>query len=147
MEAELKRLDADVSEGVQKISRALVDPNLESNDLALGVRGIARATRALGRFESDPRASEIEQLMAIIYQARAWDAVAAAYASATLGANVAPENRGLLASVLAEKSLQARAAAASSWRRAKDRTSRVVAIEPAMAAEINEGLARSGDGP
>src|SRR5215831_14848310 len=76
IETEIRRLSAQAGEGVVKIGRALQDQKLTSSELGEGVRKVELSTRKLRELETDERATDLQQLMAIVHQARAWDDVA-----------------------------------------------------------------------
>jgi hypothetical protein len=142
LEAELRKLDASAGEGVAKISKALNDPALTSPALGEGTRIVANAAHKLSQLEDDERASDFQQLMAILYQARAWDDVAIAYATTPIPASLAIEQRTLVESLLAEKAMPARMSAAASFERARERACKIgFEVSPVM-AEIMTGLSR-----
>jgi hypothetical protein len=142
VESELKKLDARAGAGVAKISRALNDPTLSSPALGEGTQLVESATQKLAQLEDDERASDFQQLMAILYQARAWDDVAIAYSTTPIPASLPPEQRALLESLLAEKAEPARLSAASSFERARERACRIgFEVSPVM-SEIVIGLSR-----
>src|SRR5207302_1543998 len=123
VESELRRLNGQASEGVAKIERALHDPELTSSELGEGVRRVESTARVLRAIESDERASELQQLMAIVYQARAWDDVTRTFENARAPALEAAQ-RATMSAVLTEKALPARAQAGDNYLRAKDRACR-----------------------
>jgi hypothetical protein len=124
VEQQLRKLDADAGEGVAKISKALNDPTLSSPLLGEGSRLVTQAARGLELIETDSRASDYQQLMAIVYQARAWDDVAVAYTTAPMPASLEAGHRALLQNLLAEKAQPARVSAGAGYQRARMRACR-----------------------
>lgn len=147
IEGELKKLDAGAGEGVAKVSRALNDPTLSSPLLGEGTRIVADAAQKLSDIELDDRASDLQQLTAILFQARAWDDVAIAYATTPIPGSVAPEQRVLLESMLAEKAMPARMSAAAAFERARQRACKMGFETTPMMTDIVIGLSRYTDRP
>jgi len=144
IETEIRRLSAQADEGVLKIDRALKDPELTSSELGEGVRKVEVAARMLHTLESDERANDLLQLMAIVHQARAWDDVARTLESAD-APNLEAGQRALVSSVLGEKALPARAQAIDGYLRARDRACRSRLDRLPVMLEILDGIARYGE--
>jgi hypothetical protein len=145
VETEMKRLTGQASDGVSKVSRALANPWLASSDLGEGLHAVESTARSLGALEVDERANDFQQLMAIVQQARVWDDVAHAFASAPAPPELEAEQRALLGNLLDEKAFPARAQAASSYQRARARACRSGYDAHPVMLEIADGLARYGD--
>jgi hypothetical protein len=138
---ELARLDADAAAGVAKIHRALHDPALTSSELGEGVHEVELAARGFAALELDGRASDHEQLQAVLHQARAWDDVATTFASTPAPPGLEDAHE-LLLGMLAEKAEPARASAAASYRRALELACRGGLDHVPAFAEILDGAAR-----
>ena len=147
METELRELDADAGQGVAKISRALIDPTLSSPALGEGTRIVQSAAGELAQLEVDEHASDFQQLMAILYQARAWDDVAIAYETAAIPASLTPEQRALLERLLTEKAMPARLSAAAAFQRARERACKMEFQGSPVMTEILTGLQRYSESP
>lgn len=145
VEQQLKKLDAEAGEGVAKISKALNDPTLSSPLLGEGSRLVSQAARALGQLENDPRASDYQQLMAIVYQARAWDDVAVALTTAPMPPALDVEHQTLLQKLLAEKADPARSSAGASYQRARERACKSGFDSLPVMTEVSMGLSMYAD--
>jgi hypothetical protein len=138
--------------GVSKVRHALDHPELASRELGEGVMAVEAATRELGLLEDDARASDLQRLMAMVHQARAWDdvsqafqrAIAAAPATTTEGEDPAHQ---ALATVLSDKAFPARVAAENGYRRALRSACRFGFDELPVVQEITDGIARYGEAP
>jgi hypothetical protein len=141
IDGELRRLNAQANEGVAKIERALHDPELTSSELGEGMLRVDLSARMLRAIEADDRASDMQQVMAILYQARAWDDVARTLESAE-APNLEAGQRATMSRVLGEKALPARAQAGESYRRARERACRSSLAEPVLSGlKAGDGLA------
>ncbi|MCK6548128.1 hypothetical protein L6R52_19915 [Myxococcota bacterium] len=138
---ELARLDADAAAGVAKIHRALHDPALTSGELGEGVHEVELAARGFAALELDPRASDVQQLQAVLHQARAWDDVATTFASTPAPPGL-EDAHDVLLEVLAEKAEPARANAAASYRRALELACKGGLEHVPAFGEIVDGTAR-----
>jgi hypothetical protein len=138
---ELDRLDAQVGEGVAKIERALGDRSLTFAALGEGASLVESAARELAALEGDPRASDAQRLTAVLMQARAYDDLALALGDVSAIAALPPEQRALLAEVLAEKAAPARVSARESFLVARALACRL-GVEPPLMQEILQGVAR-----
>lgn len=142
VETELRRVNLKTADGIRKIEHSLIDPHLTSSELAEGVRAVESGAQRLRALEIDERANDVQQLMAIVAQARAWDEVARTFERAAPSSGLDPGQKALVAAILDEKALPARAQAGSGYRRALERAchSNLEAL-PVM-LEILDGMAR-----
>jgi hypothetical protein len=143
---ELAGLAARSEAGVAQISIALATPDAASRQLGEGVQLVDDATRALGRLESDPRASDAQRVQAVLLQARAWDDTARAIlAAARPDAGAAALET--LSKVLAEKAFPAQVAAHSAYERALALVCEL-GLDPHPAVlEMIDGVERYGGTP
>ncbi len=141
---ELRGHEMRIGEGLEKIERALLDPELTFKELGHGIALVEGATRDLSALEVDPRSSELEQLEAIILRARAWDDVATAYQSSRRTEQLSDAQKRLIADIFRDKSLKARSRAEDNYRFALDRACTLglqehpLAQEPALFLRVEE---------
>lgn len=111
VQAELVRVEQQTLDGVTIVEHALTDPTYEN--LGEGVRIVEGAVRELQSLESDPAATDVQRLQALLTEVRAWDALATAFEAA------AAEAEGTHPSgALSEKGMPAREAASLVYERA-----------------------------
>lgn len=145
VDTELQRLAVQAQAGVEKIQRGLADPGLASSELGEGVWTVDAATRMMGAIEADERATDVQQLLAIVEQARAWDDVARSL-QAVPSLVLDERQRSLVQSVLGDKVLPAQAQAVSGFQRARERACRAGLEQLPVMLEILDGLSRHGEG-
>lgn len=129
--------------GVAKISRALAEPEAGPRGFGEGVSQVELATRTLAELEGDERASDVQRLMAVLLQARAWDDATRAIEGAAMPSAFDAEQQSLYAGVLQEKAFPSRVAAQNSWERARKLACGLGADEPLL-LEIADGVSRYG---
>jgi hypothetical protein len=132
--------------GVQKVHHALEHPSQASAELGEGIQAVEAATRDLAVLEDDARASELQRLMAVVGQARAWDDLSTAFDIAA-APDLDPPQQVALASVLRDKAFPARVAAEAAFRRALRTACRLGLEEQPVVSEIMDGIARFGQAP
>ena len=148
VQTELAGLAARSFAAVTKIQHGLERPELASRDFGEGVQAVEATTRSLADLEVDPRAGDGQRLMAIVYQARAWDDAAQAIEGAPPPAGFDAGQQALLAQVLAEKAFPAKVAAKNSYERALRLACRLGVEHLPVTVEILDGVSRyGGDAP
>ena len=144
---ELIELSARAAEGVRQIERGLADPDLASHELGAGVQAVEVATRNMAVLEIDSRASDVQQLMAVVHQARAWDDAARAILAGDV-ADLDASQQQVLATVLEEKAFPAKVAAENAYERALRKACRAGIEDLPVVLEILDGIDRyGGDAP
>jgi len=123
-----------------KIEDALSKPGTTSTEWAAGVDEIESTVRALARLEVDEFATEAQQVLAVLYQARAWDDVARITKAAAARENDVSRD------ILHEKSFPSRIAAQNAYERAFRIACRLSQSKGPAWLEIIDGVERYSDG-
>ena len=145
VDAEIAALASKTGEGIAKIERALDGPALASRELGEGVRAVEDTAAALARLETDARSSDLQRLMAIVQQARAWDdTYRAIVGDSRAHEDMDPAHRALLADLLQEKAFPAQIAAQNSYARALRWACRLGMNDDPVLLELVDGIERHG---
>ena len=143
LDRELQALSQRSRFAVQMVQDALHEPMDASVGWSTGVKEIELVVRSLGQLESDVAATDSQRLIAVVYQARAWDDIANVVQAA--GDRVGDHqiaSSELARQILRDKAFPARIAARNSFDRALRMGCRLGLTHSQVWLEIVDGVQR-----